>query len=185
MARLARVIHVYLLLHDEASPYDIYEHTKRRYEYHSIVRYFYLLKKLDLIEVYRVERNEKDGPIKKVYYRIKPGREYDPCWSMPWKCYGIKYNYPKYLGVSDLIAERKMGRRYVKDVICKLVKETGSTVVPVSAIASYFRVDETTMIGVLEELGYVIVTTDTGHNAVDAEGLCVDRGGRDESKESD
>jgi len=77
-------IREYLLQVVEGSPNDFYKEfrkVKRKTSYPSVRRYFYILKRLGLIEPTR--RVPGRGPIPKQLYRIVPGMEDDPRWIHP------------------------------------------------------------------------------------------------------
>ena len=58
-----------------------YRKVKKKTSYGGVRRYFYILKKLGLIEPTRREWGR--GPIPKQLYRIVPGTEEDPRWTAP------------------------------------------------------------------------------------------------------
>ena len=77
-------IREYLMQVGEGSPNDFYREfrkIKRKTSYASVRRYFYILKRLGLIEPTR--RVPGRGPIPKQLYRIVPGMEDDPRWMHP------------------------------------------------------------------------------------------------------
>lgn len=61
--------------------YKVYRKVKKKSSYASARRYFWILKKLGLIE--RTRREMGKGAIAKQLYRIVPGMEGDPRWSAP------------------------------------------------------------------------------------------------------
>jgi len=73
----------------EVSPWDAWLELRAEagLAYMTVTRYFHVLRTIGLIEEARREPNSKLSPIPKVYYRIKPGKEDDPCWFNPWTCY--------------------------------------------------------------------------------------------------
>jgi hypothetical protein len=77
-------IREYLLAVREGCPNDFYKEfrkVKAKTSYGSVRRYFYILKKLGLIEPTRREWGR--GTIPKQLYRIVPGMEDSPLWSAP------------------------------------------------------------------------------------------------------
>jgi len=77
-------IREYLLAVGEAGPNDFYKEfrkVKKKTSYDSVRRYFYILKRLGLIEPTR--RVPGRGPIPKQLYRIVPGMEDAPEWRAP------------------------------------------------------------------------------------------------------
>jgi hypothetical protein len=76
-------IQTYLLEHGSGSPYDVYEVLRKRYpkiRYTSVWYVFKVAEQLGLIEFDRQECIDAKCARKKVYYRIRKGRENDPCW---------------------------------------------------------------------------------------------------------
>ncbi len=77
-------IRQYLLEVGEGHPngfYTAFRRIKRKTSYMSAARYFYILKRLGLIEPTRREFGA--GPIPKQLYRIVPGMADDPRWAAP------------------------------------------------------------------------------------------------------
>ena len=77
-------IREYLMIVGEGSPSDFYKayrKIKKKTSYASVRRYFYILKRLGLIEPTRREWGR--GYIPKQLYRIVPGMENDPRWAHP------------------------------------------------------------------------------------------------------
>lgn len=93
----ALFIHDYLLEHGEAYPYEIYSALKEKRESLGLYvgspmnfyKYFYLLKKLGLIEeTGKVEKSTSPIFLRK-YYRIVPGKEkITDAWLNPQKAWG-------------------------------------------------------------------------------------------------
>jgi hypothetical protein len=78
------VIRDFLLENGEGSANDVLRvlrTTKKKTSYNSVIRYFWILKKLGLIQPTRREMGR--GPIPKQLYRIVPGMETDDRWSAP------------------------------------------------------------------------------------------------------
>jgi len=77
--RTGKTIRDYLLSMKEGSPSDVYRELSKvkRTSYDSVCRYFWILKKLGLIQLVR-----EAGRFMSVY-RITPGMEDDPRWSAP------------------------------------------------------------------------------------------------------
>jgi len=61
--------------------YRCFKKIKKKVSYQSVVRYFWILEKLGLIELVRFEIRGSKFPVK--YYRIVPGKENDPRWLHP------------------------------------------------------------------------------------------------------
>ncbi len=77
-------IREWLLSVGEGCPNDFYKEfrkVKKKTSYASVRRYFYILKRLGLIEPTRKERGR--GPIPKQLYRIVPGMEDAEEWRAP------------------------------------------------------------------------------------------------------
>ena len=77
-------IREYLLTFGKGNPYDFYKRfrkVKPTTSYSSIARYFYILRRLGLIEVVEEEPSRHGFP--KRYHRIVPGMEDDPRWVAP------------------------------------------------------------------------------------------------------
>jgi len=77
-------IREYLLAVGEGSPNDFlkeFRKVKKKTSYASVRRYFYILKRLGLIEFTR--RVWGKGRIPKSLYRIVPGQEDSPFWIHP------------------------------------------------------------------------------------------------------
>ncbi len=77
-------IREFLLKVGEAYPYWFYrcfKKVKPSTSYQSVARYFYILRRLGLIEPTRVEPSRSRFP--RHYFRIVPGREDDPAWFHP------------------------------------------------------------------------------------------------------
>jgi len=77
-------IREFLRQEGEGSPNDFlkaFRKVKKKTSYGSARRYFWICKKLGLIEPTR--RVMGRGVIPKQLYRIVPGREHDPRWSAP------------------------------------------------------------------------------------------------------
>lgn len=77
-------IREFLLAVGEGYPYWFYrcfKKVKPTTSYQSVARYFYILRKLGLIEFVREEPSNSRFPRK--YFRIVPGREDDPAWLHP------------------------------------------------------------------------------------------------------
>ena len=77
-------IREYLLTLGEGYPYGFYrcfKKVKPSVSYESVRRYFYILKKLGLIE--HVGARPSSRGYERHYYRIVPGREDDPLWFHP------------------------------------------------------------------------------------------------------
>ena len=87
MTNMAQRIRAYLIRFKEASPYDVFKYLEKKYPYQTVVTYFYLLERLGLIYKVREEVNAKKSYIRKIYYSMVPGKEYDQCWNYPWQCY--------------------------------------------------------------------------------------------------
>ena len=94
-------IREFLLHVGEGGPNDFikaYRRIKKKTSYDSARRYFYILKRLGLIEPTRRELGK--GYIPKQLYRIVPGAEGDPRWGAP---------------QGELYPETRLGaRRYAK-----------------------------------------------------------------------
>ncbi|RLG79767.1 MAG: hypothetical protein DRO09_03995 [Thermoprotei archaeon] len=104
-------IRYFLLAVGEGCPYWFYKcfrEVKPTTSYRNVVRYFYFLKKLGLIEPVRKEPrlspSGKPYGFPRTYYRIVPGMEDDPRWFAPQaELYpetrlGKKRYVPKYKG---------------------------------------------------------------------------------------
>ncbi len=100
MTNMAQRIRAYLVQHGEVSPYDFYKAFNKRYPYQTVIMYFYILEHLGLIEVSREETNMKNSPVKKIYYSMVPGREYDQCWNYPWQCYWDETGKEKFISTT-------------------------------------------------------------------------------------
>ena len=77
-------IREYLLAVGEGNPNDFFKafrQVKKKTSYASARRYFYILRRLGLIEPTRREMGK--GLIAKQLYRIVPGMEHDARWSAP------------------------------------------------------------------------------------------------------
>jgi len=77
-------IREYLLQVGVGCPYEFYKCFKKvkpNTSYGSVVRYFWMLKKLGLIEVVGTE--DRGYGIPRKLYRLVPGREDDPAWFRP------------------------------------------------------------------------------------------------------
>jgi hypothetical protein len=77
-------IREYLLQTNEASANDVLRalrKVKKKTSYDSVRRYFWILKKLGLVEPTRREMGR--GAIPKQLYRIVPGKENDDRWGAP------------------------------------------------------------------------------------------------------
>jgi len=77
-------IREFLLRTGEASPNDVLRALRRvkaKTSYNSVRRYFWILRKLGLVEYTRREIGQ--GAIPKQLYRIVPGKESDSRWSAP------------------------------------------------------------------------------------------------------
>jgi len=76
-------IQTYLLEHGSGSPYDVYQVLKMKYpkiNYSSVYRVFKVAQEEGLIEFDRYECIDQKCARRKIYYRIRKGRENDPCW---------------------------------------------------------------------------------------------------------
>jgi hypothetical protein len=74
----------FLLETGEGSPNDVLRSlrkVKKKTSYDSVRRYFYILKRLGLVEPTRREMGR--GAIPKQLYRIVPGKENDDRWAAP------------------------------------------------------------------------------------------------------
>lgn len=81
---LGLAIRNYLLNTGAGSPYDFWKAFCKDINYMTVLRYFYILKRLGLIEVAYTQ--ERSGTAYKTYYKIVEGKEDDPCWSRPQIC---------------------------------------------------------------------------------------------------
>jgi len=78
-------IRTFLLRVRMGSPYDFYKEfrgVKPTTSYNSVRRYFYILRKLGLIEFVTTAPSEKGGFPKRLYW-VVPGMEEDPRWAYP------------------------------------------------------------------------------------------------------
>jgi len=78
-------IREFLMALGKGSPYHFYKcfkAVKPTTSYLSVVKYFYILSRLGLVEVVGTEPSSKKG-IERKLYRIVPGREDDPRWMHP------------------------------------------------------------------------------------------------------
>ena len=88
---LGLLIRDILLEKKEAYVYEVLKEVKSRVNtfrgsYDTFRRYFYILRKLELIEKVREEKvPEENIPFeaKRIYYKIKEGKENDPAWEDP------------------------------------------------------------------------------------------------------
>lgn len=100
MVNLAQQIRMKLIEKGMESPYGIWRAMGKRVGLHTVYRYFHILRRLGLIELAGTRTNSKGSPIMEHFYRIKPGRERDPCWDNPWYCYwkmkGALHRLPEY-----------------------------------------------------------------------------------------
>jgi len=72
------------------SPYDFWREYSRDTSYAHVVKYFWMLRKLGLIQEARHEDvNSKGSSLGKTYYMITPGMEDHPAWFNP-----ARYLYP-------------------------------------------------------------------------------------------
>jgi len=79
-------IREFLMKAGKGSPTDFYKCFKRlkpTTSYQNVVRYFYLLKRAGVIEPVETVPGSKGGSVKKVLYRVVPGREEDDAWLHP------------------------------------------------------------------------------------------------------
>lgn len=156
--RLAEIIRAYLILKGTGSPFDIYNHIDRKYEYYSIVRYFSILKYLGLVEVAGHKRSSKDGPIKETLYRIKPGMENHECWENLWQCYGKKRGIASYIPKTERVLRQRITETRIAREYCKLVEELKSEYIPLVTLSSRLRVSPDILKDYIEVAGIGTVT---------------------------
>ena len=86
MARksISFLIREVLLERGMISPYDFWKEFSRDTSYAHVVKYFWMLKKLGLIQEAKHEDvNSKGSELGKTYYMIVPGMEDHPAWANP------------------------------------------------------------------------------------------------------
>lgn len=91
---LFRAIRMLFEEYGMVSPYEAYKKLCLEMElcqnYHTILTYFHILKKIGLIRHVETEKPSHGGkPVK--LYEIVPGREDDICWEAPKCCYRIDW----------------------------------------------------------------------------------------------
>ena len=84
--RIGLMIKQYLLEKGEGNPYEFWRKYSPHTSYQHVAKYFYMLKRLGLIEKIREEPSSRSSTIPKSIYRIVPGMEEDPCWEYPQSC---------------------------------------------------------------------------------------------------
>jgi DNA-binding PadR family transcriptional regulator len=80
---IGTAIQTYLLTHGSGSPYDVYLALRKenpKIHYTSVYYIFEVAKKEGLIDFDRYECLDEQCKRKKIYYRLRKGRENDPCW---------------------------------------------------------------------------------------------------------